>query len=326
MDESIILAYFRGGLNDDDARRVEAWYEADAENRKIMERVYYTAFIGNCVDAMDSADINKSFERLNISHRNKKSLIGNHNTRRWRYAALVAAFIGGLIFAIGFSYIVLNEPSCYTISTAAGEHAQVVLPDGSRVWLNYSTQLAYKTSLWSRKRHVDLCGEAYFEVARDKHKLFVVNNEQVQVQVLGTKFNVRARQSEEKMVTTLLKGSVLVVVPEKEGLLLKPGQVLGVNTKSFQCSLIESPYAKDVLAWIQKKVVYDRKSLLEIASSLEMLFGVTFHFADDGIKEEQFTCEFKTDDSIAGIMNALSLTQRIQYKIEGQNIYLSAKK
>lgn len=98
-------------------------------------------------------------------------------------------------------------------ATEAGQRARAVLPDGTKVWLNASTQLVYKPSFWKRERLVDLNGEAYFEVSHNKHKPFVVNSKDVRTCVLGTKFNVRARSSEAKVVTTLLKGLVQVQLP-----------------------------------------------------------------------------------------------------------------
>ena len=82
---------------------------------------------------------------------------------------MAAAFIAGAVFAGGVAYGLLSDHFAdYTISTSAGQRAQATLPDGSKVWLNASTSLVYKNSLWSTKREVDLSGEAYFEVAKNK--------------------------------------------------------------------------------------------------------------------------------------------------------------
>ena len=83
--------------------------------------------------------------------------------------------------------------------TAAGQRAQTVLPDGSRVWLNASSKLVYHNSFWSSDRQIDLSGEAYFEVSHDKHAPFIVNSKQIKTCVLGTKFNVRAREEENRV-------------------------------------------------------------------------------------------------------------------------------
>ena len=88
-------------------------------------------------------------------------------------------------FAWGYFPIKLSD---YEVITAAGQRAQTVLPDGSRVWLNASSKLVYHNSFWSSDRQIDLSGEAYFEVSHDKHAPFIVNSKQIKTCVLGTKF------------------------------------------------------------------------------------------------------------------------------------------
>ena len=83
---------------------------------------------------------------------------------------MAAAFLTGLVFAGGIAWGLLsNKLSDYEVITAAGQRAQTVLPDGSKVWLNASSKIVYHNSLWSSDRQIDLSGEAYFEVSHDKH-------------------------------------------------------------------------------------------------------------------------------------------------------------
>ena len=157
---------------------------------------------------------------------------------------------------------------------------------------------------------------------------FIVSSKNIQTRVLGTKFNVRARAEEEKVVTTLLKGSVCVDIPggEQEGLILKPGQMLNVNSKTLQSELVDSSRARDVLLWINGKLTFDKAAFVDITSCLEKHFDVSFHFQDEQLKKEVFTCEFHTDNDINNILAVLSLTKHFQYKIESKDVYLSAVK
>ena len=125
------------------------------------------------------------------------------------------------------------------------------MPDGSKVWLNASTSLVYKNSLWSTKREVDLSGEAYFEVAKNKYLPFIVSSKKINTRVLGTKFNVRARAEEHRVVTTLLQGSVQMESPiAPEGRILKPGQSMTIDTHTYQAELVEYSSPNDILTWI----------------------------------------------------------------------------
>ncbi|WP_455587627.1 FecR domain-containing protein [Bacteroides sp.] len=329
MDEMKLLNYLKGELSEEEALQVEAWYEDAPENRKMLEQLYYTIFVGERLAAMQSVDVENSLVRLKAAIKQRERVAKKSRFVGWkRYTAPLAAFLTGIILTIGFSYLALNKTSNYIVATTAGQRAQFILPDGSKVWLNSSTQLAYKSSLWSRERQVDLTGEAYFEVARDEHAPFIVNSKNIKTQVLGTKFNVRARAAEEKVVATLLKGSIQVNLPRKDsdGFILKPGQILNVNTETFQAELIESPSARDVLLWIRGKLSFEQATFGDMVRCLEQHFDVHFDFKDEQLKTERFTCEFHTDDDINNILSILALTKRFQYKVEGKQVYLSAVK
>ena len=329
MDEMKLLSYFNGELSEEEVLQVETWSKASEENRKLLEQIYYTAFVGDRVAVMNSVDVEGSLKKLKVAMKPKESAVKKRRSIGWkRYAIPLAAFLTGIVFTIGFSYLALNKTSNYIVATTAGQRAQFVLPDGSKVWLNASTQLAYKSSLWSRERQVNLTGEAYFEVARDEHAPFIVNSKNIKTQVLGTTFNVRARAAEEKVVATLLKGSIRVDLPREnnEGFILKPGQILNVNTSTLQAELTESSSPRDVLLWIQGKLAFEQVTCLEMTRCLEQHFDVHFYFKDEQLKKERFTCEFRTDDNIEDILSVLSLTKRFQYKIDGNKIYLSAGK
>ena len=329
MDEFILLNYLKEELNEAEASEVEIWCEASPDNRKRLEQLYYTMFVGERIAAAESVDVEKSFSRLKADIKlNGKKVVRSRSNRWGRYAFPLVAFFIGIIFTVGFSYFAFNKTSNYIVATTAGQRAQFVLPDGSKVWLNSSTQLAYKSSLWSKDRIVDLIGEAYFEVARDEHSPFIVSSKNIKTQVLGTKFNIRARSSEEKVVATLLKGSIRVDLSQEkdDSFILKPGQILNVNTKTLQAELTESSSARDVLLWINGRLTFKQATFADIADCLEKHFDVSFHFQNPQLKTEVFTCEFHTDDDINEIFSVLALTKHFQYKIEGKQVYLSVLK
>lgn len=329
MDEIKLLNYLKGEVSNEEAKQITDWCEASPENRKMLEQLYYVSFVGERVAAMDAIDVDRSFVKLeNEIKRKEGNFIRRSRDLKWkRYAVLIAAFMTGIIFSVGISYFALNDPSSYMVATTVGQRAQFILPDGSKVWLNASSQLSYTTSLWSRERLVKLSGEAYFEVARNERLPFIVDSKNIKTCVLGTKFNIRARIAEEKVVTTLLNGSVLVNLPGKEdGFVLKPGQILNVDTKTLKSELTESDSAREVLLWLNGKLDFEQVTFIEMTRCLEKHFDVHFIFEDEQLKKERFTCRFLTDDNITEMLSALSLTKHFQYRIEGRQIYLSVRK
>lgn len=330
MDEIVLLSYLRGECNDTEAARVEAWCGESPENRKALEQLYYTLFVGDRVAVMNAVDTDASLEKFKSAVREKEKLARRKDLSiRWgRYAAMTAAFLTGLVVAGGITWgLVSNKLSDYTVATAAGQRAQTVLPDGSRVWLNASTRLVYRNSFWSTDRQIDLSGEAYFEVAQDRHAPFVVNSKQIKTRVLGTKFNVRAREEENRVVTTLLQGSVRMESPRTQdnGYLLKPGQTMNINTDTYQAELIEYAEPSEVLLWINGKLEFKQHSLLEITNIMEKLFDIEFVYEDVALKTERFTGQFSTDSTPDEILNVLMHTNHFNYKKEGRVVRLSKK-
>lgn len=330
MDETILLSYLRGESNDEESQRVEAWCEEAAENRKALEQLYYTLFVGDRIAAMNVVDTEASLEKFKsaVHAKEKKTKRKNLSIRWSRYSTMAAAFLAGLVFAGGIGWGLLsNKLSDYTVMTTAGQRAQTVLPDGSKVWLNASTKLTYKNTFWSSKRQVDLSGEAYFEVTKDKHAPFIVNSKKIKTCVLGTKFNVRARKDENRVLTTLLQGSVRVDSPrtEESGYLLKPGQTLNINTDTYQAELIEYTQPGEVLLWIKGQLTFNQHSLLDITSTMEKIFDIHFVFEDEALKSERFTGQFSTDNTPDGILDILTQTKHFQYKKEGRTIRLMKK-
>lgn len=331
MDEIFLLSYLRGECNDEEAGRVEAWCKEVPENRKVLEQLYYTLFVGDRVAMMNAVDTEASLDKFKsaVREKEKKTRRKNMSLCWGRYSTVAAAFLAGLVFAGGVTWgLVSNKLSDYEVLTVAGQRAQTVLPDGSKVWLNASSKLVYHNSFWSSDRQVDLSGEAYFEVAHDKHAPFIVNSKQIKTCVLGTKFNVRAREEENRVVTTLLQGLVRVDSPrtEENGYLLKPGQTLNVNTDTYQAELIEYNQPTDVLLWINGKLMFKQHSLLEITNVMEKLYDIKFVYEDDALKTERFTGEFSTDSTPDDILNVLMHTNHFDYKKNGRVIRLIKKK
>lgn len=328
MDESKLLSYLKGEASNEECMHVEAWCEASPDNRRMLEQLYYVIFTDERLAVMENVNADQSLSKLKVKIKQKEAekQVVNSNMARWKRCTVpVAAFLTGLILSTGIALWPHSEkPSRYMVATDPGQRAQAILPDGTRVWLNSATQLSYKSSSEGDERRVDLTGEAYFEVTRNEKVPFVVNSKNIKTCVLGTKFNVRARAAEDKVVTTLLKGSVRIDMPEREGsgFFLKPGQTLNVDTRTHKAELTESKSPNEVLLWIQGKLHFEKSTLLEITRCLEKHFDVHFAFVNDQLKNERFTCDFATDDDIEQILTVLSLTKRFNYKKDAQLVSL----
>lgn len=348
MEETILLSYLKGDASKEDCLLVETWSEASSDNRKVLEQLYYILFIRDRLEAIEQVDAEASLAKLKsdirrkdyrgqITNRQKTGNVQDNNIPKdikpknnsrsmMRYTAVAAAFLTGIIFTAAIIGGLSGSKASYIFLTEKGERAQVLLPDGTRVWLNSSTHLSYQSSFFGFDRKLDLTGEAYFEVAPDKYKQFIVNTNHVKTRVLGTKFNIRARDNEQRIVTTLLEGLIradIAIPGEKDKeVLIKPGQELTVNTQTYNLKLTKSVRSDDILLWIKGKLNFNNSTLLSITSSLETHFDVQFLFDSGDLKNKRFTGEFETDDDITQILTALSLTNQVNYKKEGRIVRL----
>lgn len=325
MDEAILINYLQGNSDIEECKKVEEWSEQSLENRHALEQLYCTLFITRSMSVMEAVDTESSLRQMKDNIQTREIPMQTKRFRiNYRTAMLVAgAFLIGVISSVA---LLAGKTVDYSVSTISGQRAQTTLPDGSKVWLNGSSEIKYHDSFWSSSRQVELVGEAYFEVEHNKSLPFEVTSKGYKVNVLGTKFNVRARETEENMVTTLFEGSVMVNSPAIESeYLLTPGQTLNINTATQQVQLLSYAKPVDVLLWIDGRLEINNHSLQEIAEMMSTLYDVCFVFEDESLKDERFTGVFSTDNSPEEILKVLTYTNYFNYRIDGQIIYLKRR-
>lgn len=326
MDESILIKYLQGKCTDEQSKAVEEWCALDEKNRQELEQLYCTLFITRSVEVMNAVDTEASLSRVKkqLFNSSNKQMPANPFRLNAKVAMWIAAsFLVGMISAVVFqSSKTLN----YSVNTLKGQRAQATLPDGSKVWLNGDSEITYHDAYWGFKREVELVGEAYFEVAHKKISPFVVTSKDIHVNVLGTKFNVRAKASDENMTTTLFEGSVKVNANTMvDEFLLIPGQTLNINTKTKEAQLLAYAKPVDVLLWIDGNLKFDNNSLHEITETMEKLYDVRFIFEDENLKDERFTGSFTTDNSPEEILKVLTYTNYFKFSTEGNTIRLKRR-
>lgn len=326
MEDIILINYLKGEASQEECVRIEAWTEASEDNRKALEQLYYALFLGERYATIKEVNVENSLAEFKQKAKQKEEK-GKRSFGWKQYAVNIAAFMTGILVAGSAIWTLSNnDASSYMVSTEAGQRAQITLPDGTHAWLNASTHLAYKKSFWGNKRQVELIGEAYFEITPNKHAPFIVNSKNIKVKALGTKFNIRANTAEERVVTTLLSGSVQVSTPEcQEGLLLRPGQTLDIDVETQKAKLTKNAQPEDVLLWINGKLSFNQATLATITNTLEKHYDVLFTFENAQLKNERYTCDFSTDNDITEILSIIALTKRLTYQKEGKNVHIMNK-
>lgn len=205
------------------------------------------------------------------------------------------------------------------IETPVGGQYELQLPDGTRVWLNAASSLKYPASFSSLKqRSVELTGEAYFEVAKDKTKPFLVKSKGQEVEVLGTHFDVNAYPDEQSIRTTLIEGSVKL----NGQLTLKPGQQSVLNDGKFN---VKEVNANDAADWKNGEFVFNNESLTSILKKAARWYGVEIVYTNELARIPTFTGSVSRSENISSVLNMLEETSNVRFSIAGKQIRVSTK-
>lgn len=203
-----------------------------------------------------------------------------------------------------------------TISTPNGGQYQLELPDGSLVWLNATSSIRFPTSFVQKERRVEITGEAYFEVAKNRDKPFIVTVNNAEVQVLGTHFNINAYLNEDDVKTTLLEGSVKFVNHANADI-LKPGQQSQL-TKNGSVKVVSDVDVDKVVAWKNGLFDFDNAGIETIMRQLSRWYNVDIEYK--GKTEDLFIAEMRRNIKLSDALKALQLTGKVRFEIEGKKI------
>ncbi|TCD25560.1 FecR family protein [Pedobacter psychrodurus] len=224
---------------------------------------------------------------------------------------------GQLIYTILENKSALGKPGFNTISTPAGGQYQVTLPDGTKVWLNALSSLKYPTNFIGKYRTVELTGEGYFEVAKNKNKPFKLKTAKQEISVLGTHFNVSAYADDAEIKTTLIEGGVAVknFSPLAIGL-LKPGQQAIFQNKGFKVSNVD---VEEYIAWKNGFFMFNNEGIKEAMQKLARWYDVDIEYVGDfdGI---YFGGSFSKHNNLQETLKILESTDKFKFKIEGRRI------
>lgn len=243
-------------------------------------------------------------------------------TMRWA-AIIMLPIISALSVYFIMSNHIEDEPSLITVTADKGEKATIDLADGSRVWLNSESSLTYNDSFNRKNRDVYLSGEAYFEVAKNQQHPFTVRTQEMDIEALGTSFNVTAYDSNQLFSSILLEGKVKVTAHGQEFILGENERA--VYNKTERTLTADTVYASDFIEWKNGLLYFQNSSLEEITLTLSRVFNVEIHFVSDEVRTLRFSGTLSSS-SIINALDLLTLTSSIRYKMNGTTIELYSKK
>ena len=314
IDEQALLDYFSGTLSPVQKQEVEAWIQETEENRKIARDIEYIYFATDTINTIKSIDSTKALKEVKVRFSKKENNKRSFILQLQRIAAILV--IPLLISTL--YYATKEEPVEFIeIRTNPGMVATVNPPDGSKVWLNSRSYLKHPQKFTGDTRNVEMEGEAYFSVQKDKSKKFIVNTPfNLKAEVLGTEFNMEAYKESNKVVTTLISGSVRLSFQNKnnteETMIMKPNDEISYNSKTRGVSL-SKPYLPTLTAWKDGLVIFRNTPFEDALNVLSKRFNVEFIVKNDLLYENSFTGPFD-GQHLHLILEHFRLSSGIQYK------------
>ncbi len=238
------------------------------------------------------------------------------------------------------------------VSTQRGSRTKIVLPDGTKVWLNASSKLIYANDFNDAPtREVSLSGEAFFEVVHDADHPFVIHTSGMDIRDIGTAFDVKAYPEDETVEATLISGAIEIISRRDPGrkILLKPNERIiipvenKVENKREEITRRQTPDSSDEAtlysittvkkdqngllpqtSWVQNKLVFDDESFEDLAPKMEKWYNINIHFKEEAMRQIRFSGVIEKE-TIDQALKAMQLSYPFRYSINGNDIWISKK-
>ena len=211
-----------------------------------------------------------------------------------------------------------NLSAMNMVTTPRGGQYQIVLPDGTRAWLNASSSLQFPIAFTGKERVVRLTGEAYFEVAKNKQMPFKVIMNGVKVEVLGTHFNVMSYADEPAIKTTLLEGAVKMTNNENQPVLLKPGQQASYSPSDGRMQ-VKTVNIDNVISWQKGYYVFKAESIKSIMRNISRWYDVEMEYKGN-LEGKVFSGKISRYKNISELLKLLELTEDVHFEIKERRV------
>lgn len=317
----LIISKLKQTITADEDRQLKDWL-SDSNNQDVFEelqQVWQKIQLKSSVYTPDTNHYWKELSRRMEAGKKpvtaKPKILSMSYLRR--YAAVACVVLIAVFYACIYIGIELGRPEQreQTFTNLRGK-SMLSLPDGSQVWLHTTTSLSYGTDFESENRRVNVSGEAYFEVAHDKDKPFIVHTDGMNIVVHGTKFNVESFPESENTFVSLIEGSVSLETHTEKRFLV-PGETATFNKKSHALR-IEKGDVEFSRSWADNQMVFDKKSLGYVCRFLAKWYNVEIHLSPELTDKYMYTFTLR-NEALEEILRLMSRVNPIEYSFSDDN-------
>jgi len=251
-----------------------------------------------------------------------------------------------VLITIGLAWVLFNAFNnrldtetdvVYTeIIVPIGEKSQIILSDGTHVWLNSGTRFKYPVNFGNETRDVSLVGEAYFDVTRGR-RTFTVTTHDARIEVIGTAFNVKSYPEDLKTQTTVVRGKVRVEskLLENKSVLIRPDQMAvikdpaepGINKAlAGNIDVFNEVNTTAITSWKDQLLVFADETFEDITIKMERWFNMKISIDDDKLRRDRYTGKFVNNETVYQVLEAIKITTPIEYTVQNDEIIITRKK
>ena len=353
----LIIRYLDGDIPTEDTLALQRWMQESNANLQ-----YFTGIakiwdschaLGHRPEELEIAldRFRKNFKpaaRFRPAHRRRIRIA------TWMYRAAAIFVIGIAVYALG-QYLNRNErPQNQITQTVAtnkviiskGQKGQIILSDGTKVWLNSESTLEYP-GVFGAEREVSLNGEAYFEVNSNEAHPFLVQTSKLKIKVTGTTFNIKAYETDDQIETTLVEGSLSILDKDRELVVLQPKEsaVYSRKENSININKLETATPTKVAAtptskarteeltptelvgvWKENKLIFNDEPLGSMISKLERWFDRKIHVSDPSLLTNEYNGKFVYNETIYQVLDVICRSSAdLKYREVNHEFYISKK-
>lgn len=302
MNTELLQKYISGNASETEKQRINEWLkESPANMREYMaQRKLHDIALWRTASAME--------ERKPATKRFTLRTL-------WIEAAKIAAIFAIILLGTHYWFDgqdIEHSSSLQSIHVPAGQRAELVLADGTKVWLNSLSTLTFPGNFDGNIRNVKLDGEGYFAVTKNAEQPFIVETSKCNVKVLGTEFNVMAYANDSVWETALLAGAVEILNSGTAGgMKLEPNTMASLKGCKLTKGRIKDP---DHFLWREGLICFNNVSVRDMIGKLSLYYGVDFVVNNTKILSNHYTGKFRTRDGVEHVLKVLKLNNKFTYK------------
>ena len=301
MDKEILQRYVEGNVSPEEIIAVVDWLDADESHVREFMALH---------KLNDISLLNQPDSKVDVQKKKKTITFRQIGYELAKIAAILILFWGGTKLYETTS-VKENVIAYQTLYVPAGQRAELILPDSTHVWLNARSKLVYPISFGKDIRQVELNGEAYFDVIHNEKQPFVVKTPQMDIQVLGTEFNVTAYSSSSDFEVALLRGCIELSSPrlssnyrmkEKEHIRLQNHKLIFKDISDY-----------DYFRWKEGLICFNNESVATIIEKLKLYYDIDIEVYNQKFINSRYTGKFRTKDGIEQVLRVLQIEHKFTY-------------